>query len=433
MGSTGRQLCVEVVEARGLPSLTQALEGGGAPRLYIVLKLGKQRASTRLTKATKAPSWRERFIFQLKTEDFDGTASTDAAAGATRDEAHLVCDLYACDAHMDLAEEQMAATVRGDGRRANGVDDERQAVLATSIPMPIRSLGRTVILLASSKLHSSRNGLALPVEYMDITPRRGHRSMPLFTLGQLGVKVYIRDEEGAGDGAPPLMETARRKDADAPRQAPASAPTTAPAPPEKSADQAEAIGEDEESEGEEEGTFDEETVVNAWKPPGSIDWRAISVRMQEPLHEPKFRREKSPHTLKAETQIREWSAVSREHKEERAGKGSKPGFRLPMNRIAAFTRTTLALVLGWYCWTVLGSSRAAKVAVDTLNQAFLSQPCPASSRVILPAIPVDISWEFSDVEVFLSSNTVPSAFLTWVPLVLYVGSIGFVISKVFLV
>ena len=180
MGAEAK-LCVQVVEANGLPMLTNAVEGGRGPKLYLVMRIGTQAAATRLVKASKNPEWRETFVFRVKR----------TRTGSLASQKRLVIQLYSLESHNAQAEAQMACAVgKGDGR--SNADLNVEEGLATSIPMPIRSLGRTVVLLGSSDaapLPTLRSGDDLPAEFFDIIPKRGRTSgVPLFTLGSLQLK-----------------------------------------------------------------------------------------------------------------------------------------------------------------------------------------------------------------------------------------------------
>ena len=86
-----------------------------------------------------------------------------------------------------VAEAALSRLVKGDGTREY---DENMEGICESIPMPIRILGRTVVLLhgpdAAPLSHRSAN---LNLQWLDIIPKSGHGMM--YTVGQLGVKIYL--------------------------------------------------------------------------------------------------------------------------------------------------------------------------------------------------------------------------------------------------
>ena len=86
-----------------------------------------------------------------------------------------------------VAEAALSRLVKGDGTREY---DENMEGICESIPMPIRILGRTVVLLhgpdAAPLSHRSAN---LNLQWLDIIPKSRHGMM--YTVGQLGVKIYL--------------------------------------------------------------------------------------------------------------------------------------------------------------------------------------------------------------------------------------------------
>ncbi|QDZ18324.1 C2 domain-containing protein [Chloropicon primus] len=270
---------VQVLGAKNLPSLTNALEGGRGPRLYLVLKLGNQVATTRLVKASKHPQWEEEFIFRVKREDFDN-----------RKKEHLIIDLYTCNAHLDRADTHMATAVKDGpslaslGPAAHGEEDGSN--LSTSIPMPIRSLGRTVVLLASedaAPLRTLESGESLPLQWVDIIPRSGQArasKIPLFTLGQLGVKVFIRSKESPPPG---LSEPASDSDAAREEEGALDAPSTSPAEVQgvdpQQDDEVDSPSHAEEKEGGKDAPLP--VINNMWKPPSRVDWVSISRALEQ--------------------------------------------------------------------------------------------------------------------------------------------------------
>ena len=295
------ELCVEVVEARNLPSLTNALSGGRGPRLYLVLRLGKQVASTRLVKASKSPRWNETFVFRVQRkweqgEEEDREAGDHAHGHVGKEQERLSIDLYSSDAQLDRAEAHKTSTVIGDGPSPSSLsprrDGEAEAhtALSPSIPMPIRSLGRAVVSLASedaAPIPRLPDGSQAPLEFLDIIPRSGQArasGIPLFSLGQLGVKIFLAAEglveEPQASPPPPLM--------------PSLPPMLSPPPLDAAA--AEGKGGEVESQKEEPAAAGPErkeigeggrgelaegpAISNVWQPPASVDWDSIARTLE---------------------------------------------------------------------------------------------------------------------------------------------------------
>jgi hypothetical protein len=270
-------LCVDVIGARNLPSLTQALEGGRAPRLYLVIKHGKQRACTALVKATKQPKWDQKFVFKLNTNqkknksakehspdalnhtshrdqkdpnivESDTTNNVVASAvKPSKKKDHLFFSMFTCDAHNDVVEAALTQRIRGDGPSLTRMQKDKEnqqdgqggsratastlfpsssssldrnnvldlSTTGASIPMPIRQIGKTVVLLhgpdaaplqkMKTNTDNDRDSHLL-IEWLDIIPTHGggihgrSSNIPLFTFGQLGVKIYVQEEGGGGGG-----------------------------------------------------------------------------------------------------------------------------------------------------------------------------------------------------------------------------------------